>query len=52
MDKTPQKVLKDPKRQERGKTSYETYMKMIREKILRDIQLTTSSSMDNSTPST
>ena len=36
MDKTSQKVTKDPKRQERGKRSQETYMKRLREKILED----------------
>ena len=34
MDKTSQKVTKDPKRQERGKKSHETYMKRLKEKIL------------------
>ena len=52
MDKTPQKVTKDAKRQERGKKSHETYMKRLKEDILRDNQLTTYSSADNSTPST
>ena len=36
MDKTSQKVTKDPKRQERGKKSHETYMKRLKEKILED----------------
>ena len=39
MDKTSQKVTKDPKRQERGKKSHETYMKKLKEKILEDNQL-------------
>ena len=39
MDKTSQKVTKDPKRQERGKKSHETYMKRLKEKILEDNQL-------------
>ena len=33
MDKTSQKVTKDPKRQERGKKLQETYMKRLKEKI-------------------
>ena len=45
-------VTKDPKRQERGKKSHETYMKRLKEKILEDNQLSTSFSTDNSTPST
>ena len=45
-------VTKYPKRQERGKTSHETYMKRLKEKILEDNQLSTSSSTDNSTSST
>ena len=55
MDKTSQKVTKvtkDPKRQERGKKSHETYMKRLKEDILRDNQLSTPSSTGNSTPST
>ena len=32
MDKTPEKVTKDPKRQERGKKSHETFMKRLKEK--------------------
>ena len=32
MDKTPEKVTKDPKRQERDKKSHETYMKRLKEK--------------------
>ena len=63
IDKTLEKVTKDPKRQERGKKSHETYMKRLKEKILEDNQLptpsptdrptpSTSSSTDNSTPST
>ena len=45
-------VAKYPKRQERGKKSHETYMKRLKEKILADNQLSTSSSTDNSTSST
>ena len=52
MGKTSEKVTKDPKRQERGKKSRETYMKRLKEKILNDKQLSTSSSTDNSMPST
>ena len=48
MDKTSEKVAKDPKRQERGKKSHETYMKRLRGKILEDNQLPT----DRPTPST
>ena len=48
MDKTSEKAKKDPKRQERGKKSHETYMKRLKEKILEDNQLPT---MDRSTPS-
>ena len=52
MDKTSQKITKDSKRQERGQKSHETYMKKLKEKILEDNQLSTSSSTDNPTPST
>ena len=63
MAKTPQTVTKDSGRQERSKKSYETYIKRLKEKILKDNQLSTSSpthrptsstssSTDNSTPST
>ena len=45
MNKTSQKVTKDPKRQERCKTSHKTYMKTLKEKILEDNQ-------DKPTPST
>ena len=36
MDKRSQKVTKDPKRQERGKKSHETYMKRLKDNILRE----------------
>ena len=55
MDKKPEKVTKDPKRQEQGKKAQKTHMKRLKEKILEDNQLptsSTSSSIDNSTPST
>ena len=52
MDKTSEKVTKDPKRQERGKKSHETYMKRLKEKILEDNQLSTLSPTDRPTPST
>ena len=52
MDKTSEKVTKDPKRQERGKKSDKTYMKRLTEKILEDNQLPTPSPTDRSTPST
>ena len=51
MDKT-EKVTKDPGRQEQGEKSHETYMKRLKEKILKNNQLSTSSSRGNSTPST
>ena len=35
MDKTSEKVTKNPKRQERGKKLHETYMKRVEEKILK-----------------
>ena len=63
MNKKSQKVTKNPKRQDRGKKSHETYMKRLKEKILDDKHLltppptdrpvpSTSSSTGNSTPST
>ena len=61
MDKTSQKVTKDPRIQERGKKSYETYMNKIKEKILEELSIpsstgnsmsSTSISTGNSTPST
>ena len=45
MGKTSEKVTKDPKRQERGEKSRETYMKRLKEKILNDKQPSTSSSI-------
>ena len=52
MDKKSQKVRKDPKRQERGKKSRETYMKRLKEEILEEFnQLTTPPSTDRPTPS-
>ena len=60
MDKTSQKVTKDPRIQERGKKSYETYMNKIKEKILEELSIpsstgnsmsSTSISTGNSTPS-
>ena len=52
MDKISQKVTKDPKSQERGKKSHETYIKRLKEKILEDNQLPTPPSMDRPTSST
>ena len=52
MDKISQKVTKDPKRQERSKKSHEMYMKMLKEKILKDNQLPTHPPMDRPTSST
>ena len=52
MDKTSEKITKDPKRQERGKKSHETYMKRLKEKILEDNQLPAPSATDRAIPST
>ena len=52
MDKTSEKVTKDPKRQERGKKSHKTYMKRLKEKLLEDNQLPTPFPTDRTTPST
>ena len=52
MDKISQKVTKDPKSQERGKKSHETYIKRLKEKILEDNQLPTPPPMDRPTSST
>ena len=46
IDKTSEKVIKDPKRQERGKKSHEKYMKRLKEEILDDNQLPTLSPTD------
>ena len=52
MDKTSQKVTKDPKRVEQGKKSYETRMKRLKKEILEEHQPPTSSSTCDPTPST
>ena len=52
MNKTLEKVTKDPKRREQGKKSHETYMKRLKEKIQEDNQLPTPSPTDRPTPST
>ena len=52
MDKTSQKVTKDPKKVEQGKKSYETRMKRLKEQILEEHQRTTSCSACDLTPST
>ena len=52
MDKTSQKVTKDPKKAEQGKKSYETRMKRLKEQILEEYQRTTSCSACDLTPST
>ena len=52
MDKTSKKVTKDPRRQERGKKSHDTYTKRLKEKVLEDNLLPTSTPTDGSTPST
>ena len=41
MDKTSKKVTKNPKRQERGKKSHETYMKRLKQKFLEQNQMST-----------
>ena len=41
MNKTSEKVTKDPKRQEQGKKLHKTYMKRLKEKIPEDNQLPT-----------
>ena len=52
MDKPSQKVTKHPKRVEKGKKSYETRMKNLKEQILEEHQLPTSSSTCDPTSST
>ena len=52
MEKTLKQVMKDPKRHERVKKLLETYMRKLKEKIIRDNQPSLSSSKDRSTPST
>ena len=52
MDKTVEKNTKDSKSQEQSKKSHETYMNRLKEKLLRDNQLSTSSSLDRSILST
>ena len=53
MDKTPKQLTNYPKRQEIGKKSRNTYMRKLKEEIhITDNQLSTSSSTNNSTPST
>ena len=51
MDKTLQKVTKDPKKFEQGKKSYETLMKRLKEQILKEHQPPTYSSACDPTPS-
>ena len=52
MPKTPQKVTKDCSRQKRGKKLHETDMKRLKEDILRDNQLSISSSAPSTSYST
>ena len=52
MDKTLQKVTKDPKKVEQGKKPYETHMKRLKEQILEEHQPPASSSACGPTPST
>ena len=50
MEKTSKKVgTKDPKRQERSEKSHETYMKRLKEEILKDNQLPTPTGTDRQT---
>ena len=51
MDKA-EKVTKYPRRPERGEKSHESYMKKLKEKILKDNQPSTSFSANSFTPST
>ena len=46
MDKTSEKVTKDPTRVEQGKKSYKTHMKRLKEQILEEHQPPTSSTSD------
>ena len=52
MDKTSEKVTKDPERQERDRKSHEMYMRRLKQKILEDHQLPTPSPTDRPTLST
>ena len=52
MDKTSQKVTKDPKKVGQGKKSFETCMKRLKEQILEEHQPRTFSSTCSPTPST
>ena len=52
MDKTSEKVTKEPKRQERGKKAYETHMKKLKKQTPEDDQLLTPSPTDRPTHST
>lgn len=51
-EKTPKPITKDPEIQHCGKKSHETYMKSLKEDVLKDNQLPTSSPSDNFIPST
>lgn len=48
MDKTSKQVTKDPKKRERVNKLRETYIKRLKEEILRDTQLSTSPFTDDS----
>lgn len=52
MDKKLQKIIKDPKRQDKSNKSNETYMKSLKEDTLKDYHFSTFRLTDNSTPST
>ena len=51
MNKTPKQVRKNLDIQEFYQKSHETYTKLLKEEIIRDNQLCTSSSIDNSSHS-
>ena len=52
MEKTPQRVSKESKRQEQGKKITRNKQEEVKDNILRDNQPSTLFSTDNSTPST
>lgn len=51
MNKTPKQVRKNRDIQEFYQKSHETYTELLKEEIIRDNQLSTSSSIDNSSHS-
>ena len=50
MGKTLKQVTNNPNRQECGKKSHQLYVKRLKDDILRDNQLSNSSSINNCTP--